>query len=328
MVHVLTFDSIYKERLWGGRRLQSLFGRRLPTDTAIGEAWELADLPDDKSVVSAGPETGARLDELVRRWKRSLLGSAELDGGQFPLLVKFLDAHDVLSVQVHPDYETAAAMGPTVRAKYEAWYVIDADPQAYLYRGFRQGVTRRDVEQAVTSNALADLMIKYPARPGDWFYLPGGTVHALGAGLVVAEVQTPSDTTFRLYDWGRVDAKTGRPRNLHVEQALACFEFDTVAESAENLVGHCDADADAQMIGASTFDLSKQFKPAGAAGTLDIDEPVVWVVLNGTGSVGGETFRAEFGPGHVLLIPAGIRQVDYAVSRDCSYLHVNLKPRR
>ena len=323
MAHVLTFKPIYKERIWGGRNLERLFGRALPDGVKIGESWELADLPEDKSVVSYGPAAGRRIDELVRDWDRSLLGSAELSAGQFPLLVKFLDANDVLSVQVHPDRRTAAQMGGSVRAKDEAWYVIDASPGARVYRGFKGGVTRRDVQRAASSPALAELLVALPARPGDWFYLPGGTVHAIGPGVVLAEVQTPSDTTFRLYDWQRVDPKTGRGRELQVEQALASLNFSE-EEGEKPAFGHADRQFVGELVRAPTFTLTKSFLPAGTSASPKIDKLAVWVVLEGAGTVGSDAFRAEFTAGQTLLIPAGASQIGYTITKDCSYLHVEL----
>jgi mannose-6-phosphate isomerase len=323
MVHALKFDPIYKERLWGGRNLETLLGRSLPAGVKIGESWDLADLPVETSRVAAGPSKGKRLDELVHSWGSAILGSVELDAGQFPLLVKFLDAQDVLSVQVHPDYKTATAMGGDVRAKYEAWYVLSAEPNACIYRGFKPGVTHQAVKEAIETNELAELLVKWPARPGDWFYLPGGTVHALGSGLVVAEVQTPSDTTFRLYDWGRVDPKTGKGRQLHIEQGLACLEFDGIEPHIAQ--GSTQPETTCKLVDSRTFLLHKSFKPAGSRGTLDVGQPIVWIVLAGSGSLGDKTFALEFNRGEVILVPAGVQQMDFVISSDCSYLHVDLK---
>lgn len=323
MVNVLKFKPIYKERIWGGRNLERVLGRTLPVGVKIGESWDLADLPEDKSSAACGPTAGRGIDELVRDWAGSLLGTVQLDAGQFPLLVKFLDAQDVLSVQIHPDYETAAEMGGSVRAKYEAWYVLAAGPDSCIYRGFKPGVTRGQVERAIKSNELAELMIKLQAREGDWFYLPGGTVHALGGGLVVAEVQTPSDTTFRLYDWGRVDPKTGKSRDLHIEQGLACLNFDL--QDAEAAAGSVDRRSVCRLVEASTFTFSKSFKPAGSADTFQLDGPGVWIILEGTGTIGDDAFRLDFGRGDVILIPAGMERVEYSFDEDCSYLQVDLK---
>jgi len=323
MVHVVKFDPIYKERIWGGRNLERLLGRRLPPGARIGESWELADLPEDKSRVASGPSYGRHLGQLVQTWGKQLLGSVSLDGGQFPLLVKFLDANDVLSVQVHPDYASEAAMGGSVRAKYEAWYVIWSRPDAFIYRGFKKGVTLRQVERSVKSNELADLLVKLPAQAGDWFYLPGGTVHALGAGVVVAEVQTPSDTTFRLYDWQRVDSRTGRPRALHIDEGLRCLKFDE-NDSLPLSTGSAASLFEEKLVEAPTFILSKHTKSAGSCGTMEINEPVVWIVLEGAGSVGDEAFQLEFERGDVVLVPAGVKKVEYTISSECTCLQVDL----
>ncbi len=325
MVHAVTFKPIYKERIWGGRNLEKLFGRTLPADVAIGEAWDLADLPEDKSIVANGPMAGKTLDELVHLWGRSLLGDARLDGGQFPLLVKLLDANDVLSVQVHPDYRTAEAMGGDVRAKYEAWFVVAAEADACVYRGFKDGVTKVDVQTAIASGQLADLLIRHPAKPGDWFYLPGGTVHALGAGLVIAEIQTPSDTTFRLFDWNRIDNKTHQSRQLHIEQGLACLDFEKNQASDADMIGHADQRFVGKLADAPTFTLNKAFGPANSSGTLQIPNTVVWVALTGAGSVKTDACTVEFRAGDTILLPAGLDAFDYAFSEDSSYLHVELK---
>jgi mannose-6-phosphate isomerase len=179
------------------------------------------------------------------------------------------------------------------------------------------------VKEAIETNELAELLVKWPARPGDWFYLPGGTVHALGSGLVVAEVQTPSDTTFRLYDWGRVDPKTGKGRQLHIEQGLACLEFDGIEPHIAQ--GSTQPETTCKLVDSRTFLLHKSFKPAGSRGTLDVGQPIVWIVLAGSGSLGDKTFALEFNRGEVILVPAGVQQMDFVISSDCSYLHVDLK---
>jgi mannose-6-phosphate isomerase len=149
MVQLLTFKEIFKERIWGARNLERLYGKKLPKDEVIGESWELADLPEDKSVVDVGPAAGKNIAQLVEEWKTDLLGNISLDGGQFPLLIKLLDANDVLSVQVHPDYDGAKALGGgNIRAKYEGWYVMDAKEGAFLYVGLKPGVGLEQVRQA------------------------------------------------------------------------------------------------------------------------------------------------------------------------------------
>ena len=327
-ISAVKFEPVYKERIWGGRSLERLFGRNLPENRTIGESWDLADLPEGESRVADGPLTGRTLNELMAEFGDALLGSAEPEAGRFPLLIKFLDANDVLSVQVHPDYRLAQRLGGDVRAKYEAWYVISADKDACVYRGFKAGVGPHDVERAVAEQKLAELMVRHPAKVGDWFYLPGGTVHALGAGLVVAEVQTPSDTTFRLYDWNRVDPKTGQGRTLHVQQALDALNFTDPSADARANVGHVAPDAEARLASAPTFDLAKRFKPARASGMIETQTTAVWVVTGGAGRIGNDRHRVAFQAGDVVMIPAGLRRADYEISDGCSYLEVILREKR
>ena len=161
----------------------------------------MADLPDDQSVVSDGPAKGKTLSQLVAEWGEGLLGHASAVEGRFPLLLKYLDANQHLSVQVHPDEEFAKQAGGKVRPKHEAWYVLEAEPDGCIYRGLVDGVDRAAFEEALKSGSAEKLLKRINVRPGHCYYLPAGTVHALGAGVVVAEVQIPSETTYRLFDW-------------------------------------------------------------------------------------------------------------------------------
>jgi len=219
------FEPIFKPRIWGGRRMEALLDKKLPPEVAIGESWEVVDLEDEESVVAAGPGKGKKLGELVQSWGDDLLGRAGLIQGRFPLLIKFRDAKEALSIQVHPDEATARRLGGRVRVKHEAWYVIDARPEAFIYRGLREGVNADELRRAVDEDCVVSVLNRIPARKGHCYTLPSGTVHALGGGVTVAEVQTPSEVTYRLYDWNRVDAATGRRRELHIEEALACVSY-------------------------------------------------------------------------------------------------------
>jgi len=214
-----TFTPIYKEKIWGGRNLERLFGRALAQGEAIGESWELADLAEGTSVVSNGPESGKTLTELTRQLGADLLGSASTVGdGRFPLLLKLLDANDILSLQVHPDEQAVAAIGPPAALKTECWYVLESR-DGMIYKGVRPGVTAEAFRSAIENDTVADLVSRYDVSTGDFHHLPAGTVHALGAGVVIAEVQTPSDTTYRVTDWGR-------GREIHVERSMQCIHFD------------------------------------------------------------------------------------------------------
>jgi len=221
----LLFHPILKPRVWGGRSLEAL-GKKLPSNERIGESWEVADLPanidNGQSIIASGELAGLTLREAIARHHDQIMGGAKLINGGFPLLIKFLDARENLSVQVHPD-ETYAAAHPEAHLKSEAWVVVQADPGAKIYKGIKPGITPAQFADHIRSGEVVKDLIAVPARIGDCHYLPSGTCHALGAGVVVAEIQTPSDTTFRVYDWGR-PAISGR--ELHIEQALQCIRFN------------------------------------------------------------------------------------------------------
>ena len=217
----LTFQPILQHRVWGGSILASRFHKPpLPQDQPTGESWEICDLESAVSTVSGGPLHGRPLDQLLQQASDQLLGTAKPFQNRFPLLIKFLDARENLSVQVHPsDAYARKANLPDVRVKHEAWYILHAEPDAGIYVDLRPQTTLDDLRQALRDNSTASLLQFHPVAPGQCYYLPSGTLHALGAGVVVAEVQTPSDTTFRLYDWGR------RGRELHIQQALDSIDL-------------------------------------------------------------------------------------------------------
>lgn len=223
-VDPLLLNPVLKRARWGGRRLQTLFGKPLGPEADYAECWEVVDRGAIQSQVAAGPHAGRSLRWLMEHHRESLLGPHAVHG-QFPLLIKLLDAADRLSVQVHPDCRQAAVMGFAEPGKSEAWVILEASPGSRLFVGLRSGVTAADLQSALKSGDIADCLHSFPARPGDCIYVPAGTVHAIGEGIVLAEVQQPSDLTFRLFDWGRLDAD-GSPRALHIEQALECINFD------------------------------------------------------------------------------------------------------
>jgi len=229
-IQPLKFEPIYREKIWGGRNLQRLFGRSLPPDKLIGESWELADLPAGVSVVADGPVAGANLTELTADMGEALLGRASPQpDGRFPLLLKLLDANDILSLQVHPDAQAVAEIGGDAALKTECWYVLESR-HGYIYKGVRPGVTPDRFRRAVETDTCEDVVVRFDVRAGDFHYLPAGTVHALGPGVVVAEVQTPSDTTYRVTDWGR-------GRDIHIERSMQCIHFQPPAGDVPGAAG-------------------------------------------------------------------------------------------
>lgn len=224
----LLFQPIFRRYLWGGRRLATMLGKSLGTGDDYAESWEVVDHHQDQSVVLEGPQAGHTLHQLVGGQAHELFGRHAGDGHTvhktFPLLMKFLDANRTLSVQVHPTDEQAARLNPPDLGKTEAWVVLAAEPGSKIYAGLKLGVTREQLRRAMQEGNCARCLHTIEPDPGDCLYLPAGTVHAIGAGLLIAEIQQASDTTFRLFDWNRTDAD-GKPRPLHIDQALTTIDF-------------------------------------------------------------------------------------------------------
>ena len=323
----LVFKPILKPKIWGGRMLESVVGKTLNTNEPIGESWELADLEDDQSVVHQGPAAGITLGQLVKEWGRDLIGRAELFQGRFPLLLKFLDARQPLSVQVHPDQKMAERLGGNVRVKNEAWHVLDAEPDGAIYRGLADGVTKESFVEAIEAGTVASTLKRVAVKPGQCYYLPSGTVHALGAGVVVAEVQTPSDITYRVYDWDRVDPNTGRGRTLHIPDALQCINFgpDTVARQPRSHVASVWT-AVTQLVVCDSFVIEQVRMVDGVEQDIPVGEMIVWMILSGRGEIvsDGGAERLAFGRGDTVLIPAGLGQARLTTAEDCVWLEVTI----
>jgi mannose-6-phosphate isomerase len=224
MLYPFVFEPIFKERIWGGRELERLYGPKIPTGRPIGEAWEISDRPGDVSVIINGPLAGKNLRWLMENHAAEMLGGARPAAeGRFPLLCKILDARQKLSLQVHPPAAVAAKLNG--EPKTEMWFVADAAPDASLYAGLKRGVTRAEFEKKIADGTVADCFHRIPVKAGDTMFLPSGRVHAIGDGLVIFEIQQNSDTTYRVFDWNRVGLD-GQPRALHVAQSLASIDFN------------------------------------------------------------------------------------------------------
>ncbi len=316
----LVFEPLLKQRAWGGDRLRRL-GKRVPAGVRIGESWELADLPlgvtDGRSHIACGPWSGKSLREVLNTQADAIMGLASLsDDGGFPLLVKYLDANEHLSIQVHPDAAFAAAT-PGASLKSEAWIVLDAAPGAIVYRGVKLDVDRErffsDLQDPKGPGIVPHLNAVSVER-GDCIYLPSGICHALGAGLLVAEVQTPSDTTFRVFDWGRHDPA----RPLHLEQARRCMRFGTAQEDRyPGIVRRKDLQP-FQTAGFQTRSLCRtpffevewiDVSPNATLPVVTNDVPVVWSVLEGSAELAGPNGRAlRIRHGDTVLMPARLQR--------------------
>ena len=317
----LKFRPIYKQRIWGGQKLREVFDKDIPPFEKIGESWELADLPNDKSVISNGELAGQTLISAIEKYAEEITGNEGFSGA-FPLLIKFLDAQDILSVQVHPDPETCQRMGKG-EPKTECWYIISAEPGAVIYKGLKKGVTKERFAEAIEKGNVADMLAKIPVKAGECHFLPAGTAHAIGPGLLIAEIQMPSDTTYRVFDWNRVD-EAGKARELHIEEALESIYFDASGDNLSvttmgRLVdceyfrvdkGHQAKDCELLLSpGPPKADLI-QSSPTKSG--LNLSRPSVWspwmktlIIISGFGTVlGAGVEPVEFKAGDTLLVPA------------------------
>ncbi len=324
----VVFEPIFKAKPWGGQRLATLLDKPLPAGQ-IGESWELVNLPGDESHVRDGPLAGVTLGELVQLWGTDLLGTAALSHGRFPLLLKFLDASQNLSIQVHPKPAADDPTGRRAGIKHEAWYVLHVDPGAQLFVGLKPGVAADDVLRVANTPAMIDVLRVWDAQPGQSYYLPSGTLHALGAGLVVVEVQTPSDITYRAYDWGRVGTD-GCPRELHVEQALRNIRYDvtedTICQPPVPIVGSFGGGT--RLVRCERFVIDLVRPPAGLSHDVPSGSMRVWIVLAGGGRLVrercGSLYCCGFAKGDVVLIPYDSSHTHVELNADCEWLEVTI----
>jgi len=318
-VYPYKFVPIYKEKIWGGRNLERLFGRTLPEGMKIGESWELADLAEGTGVVAAGPDKGKSLTELVRRDGRRLLGAAKpLANGRFPLLLKLLDAEDSLSLQVPPDDEAVKELGPPAASKTECWSVLDSRG-GYIYKGVAEGVGPEELRGAIESNTCDRVVRRCDVAAGDFHYLPAGTVHALGRGVVVAEVQTPSDTTYRVTDWGR-------GRQVHVERSMQCIYFEPAGNEPPGASGDT-------LLVTGMFTVAKRSLEARAKqpGQYDISggrcRALMFIAADAPVEIRHDGRTEPVVParaGDTVLLPAGLGKSTILSSGRCEWLEVTL----
>ncbi|MBM3876363.1 MAG: mannose-6-phosphate isomerase [Verrucomicrobia bacterium] len=302
MLYPLTFQPIFKERVWGGRRLQDLYGKALPPGARIGESWEISDRPGDESVVTNGPLAGRTLRWLMEHHGSELLGAAAPAGGRFPLLVKLLDARDALSLQVHPPAAKAAALGG--EPKTELWYFTEATADACIHAGLRSGVTRAEFERRVRDGTVAECFHRIPVRRGDAMFLPGGRVHALGAGCVLIEVQQNSDTTYRVFDWNR-PGLDGKPRELHVGQALEAIDFgDFEPALVTGRPGGSPERLRRCLVNDNLFSVAHEQLTEQSHLTMNHPAPTIIACLDGRLQIAGGGFEVRREAGEFCLIPA------------------------
>lgn len=221
----LLCDPWLRPMVWGGRRLGKLLDKHLPAEQSYGESWEVSDHAMHRSIIANAPWRGHTLRQIMEQQREELLGPAAAKHEIFPWLIKFLDAHDWLSVQVHPDENAVKRLLPGENSKTEAWFILHAEPCSRIYAGLREGADEQVMRDALAKGTAAECLHSFEPAAGDFIFLPAGTVHAVGGGIVMAEVQQTSDATFRLFDWNRRDAE-GKSRQLHIEESIASIHWD------------------------------------------------------------------------------------------------------
>jgi mannose-6-phosphate isomerase len=318
MLYPLTFRPIFKERVWGGRALERLYGKKLPANVPIGESWEISDRPGDASVIANGPLAGKDLRWLTEHHGRELLGRARPANGRFPLLIKILDAQEKLSLQVHPPAHKAAELKG--EPKTEAWYIADAAPGAELYVGLKPGVTRAEFERKIKTGEVAECFHRVPVKTGDTMFLPSGRVHAIGAGLVIFEIQQNSDTTYRVFDWNRVGLDK-KPRELHVAESLASIDFE---DFEPQLVGGSFVVRgrlpQRNLVRDALFEID-EFRSDSASGfAIESGKPRVVAVIKGSVHIDGIPDRVSLAPGEFALIPAAVSGASLGAEKNSAFL--------
>lgn len=305
-MEAIRFTPLYKTRVWGGRGLEQTYGRTLPDDAPYGESWEIVDRPDDQSVVAEGPLAGRTLHELWTSRREEIFGAGLPDAERFPLLVKVLDARDDLSIQVHPPAEIAPALGG--EPKTEMWYIADAEPGAKLYVGLKAGVTREEFETALGRGTAAESVHALEPWAGESIFIESGRLHAIGAGLLIHEIQQNSDTTYRVFDWNRVGLD-GHPRDLHVEASLRSIDFNDYEPEM-------DAPRDGVLADCAHFRVEKfELRVGETFGNPDAGRFAIYSVAEGRVDGG-------FGKGDFFLLPCGAD--DLVASEDSVVLRTTI----
>lgn len=299
-------------RVWGGIQLATRLGKVLPSTEPYGESWEIY----HTNAVENGAYQGITLAELIAKFPEPMTGNADASS-DFPLLVKFLDAQDWLSVQVHPNDLWAARLEGELRGKTECWYVVAADPDAQLIFGFGREVTAEAFRTAIQEGKVRDLLQFVPVKQGDFVYVPAGTIHAIGKGLLMYELQQTSDTTYRIYDWDRMGLD-GRPRQLHLEKALACANYTiNPAAKVEYTMEHHDGYDRGVLVHGQYFSLERIVIGSAFASSTDNNARLI-TVINGSGRILSNDGVTEAPLGCSLFLPAALG--DYKVEGDCEVL--------
>jgi mannose-6-phosphate isomerase len=320
VLYPLIFHPIFKERVWGGREIENLFGKKLPAGK-IGESWEISDRPNDESVIANGKFAGKNLRWLMENFPREILGNSKAaTGNRFPILCKILDAREKLSLQVHPPANTATELKG--EPKTEMWFIADAAPGAELFVGLKHGVTRAEFEKKIQTGEIAECFHRIPVRPDDMMFLPSGRVHAIGAGLVIFEIQQNSDTTYRVFDWNRVGLD-GNPRELHVAQSLASIDFEDFEPKLVSEKFFDDGKIKSRpLVRDKLFNVEHLEIKNGAIYLLKPEKMQIVATISGRIEIKNDSENVNLSAGQFCLIPACLKKAAILAKSDGAFLRV------
>jgi mannose-6-phosphate isomerase len=320
-LYPMKFKPLFKDKIWGGNRIKTILGMNYSPLPNCGEAWVLSGVTGSGTVVTNGFLKGNELNELVEVYMEDLVGEASFEryGNEFPLLIKFIDSNDSLSIQVHPD-DTLAARRGIGNGKSEMWYILEADPGAEIIDGFKRKIDVKTYLDYLERDAITEILNTEKAHRGDVFYIPAGRVHALGPGILLAEIQQTSDTTYRIYDWGRVDEK-GMSRELHQEQAIEAIDF-TVPESYRtayrNILNQTSPLVDCPHFTTQILSFDKAIRKD----YTELDSFVIYVCVEGFIRVECGSSIETLKKGEILLIPAMVEKVILSPKTESRILEV------
>ena len=323
-MYLIEFDEISKEVIWGGNSLSTVYSKPFDKDKTIGESWEICDLPNDNNVVSNGELKGKTLSSLVKEYGSKLLGTKYKED-YFPLLIKLIDAKDKLSIQVHPDEEYANKRH-NKHGKNEMWYVMDTYGDAKLLIGLKENVTKEDLKKAIDNKEnIEDMFNYFDIKKGDAFYIPSGCIHAILGNVIIAEIQTPSDVTYRLYDWNRVD-KNGKSRELHIEDSFNVIKninAFSLKSSKNNKIKTNTLEIN--TVFTNDYFTTEEYIINGDYSSKTNEESFeIIIVLEGDGTIESSVNSIDLKIGKTVLVPASLGDYTIKSSKGMKFLRVTI----
>lgn len=323
MLYPLKFQPIYKEKIWGGHKIHSVLGKDFTPLPNCGESWEVSTMNDNASIITNGFLKGNALDEILSVYMGDLVGEKVFDlyGETFPLLIKFIDANDDLSVQVHPNDEMSEKPYGE-NGKTEMWYVINADKDAKINIGFNTPMTQEKLEKHITNNTLEDILHYVNTQAGDVFYIPAGKVHAIGKGVLLAEIQQASDITYRLYDYNRKD-KNGKLRPLHIKEAYQAIDYENTNNDPIRKTLHKNNTTNllqSPYFVTNILSFDKQVEKI----YTDVDSFVIYICIEGHAHIHYNKNKESISKGECILLPAMIEDAVFIPHGNCTLIETYL----